>query len=231
MEKNSFQKFVGWASIISAVLFVISIVGMQVYLRASLVDVNAFTENMVDNHGMMILYGWPGLLGTILIIPLVYFLNSTSDQFKELSKFVYTLTLIGLTFIMVGYLFHLSMTFFAAPLYLDYTEGGSDTSAQDYFFRALVGLQDLFWLSGDLFSFLGIALLLVFNWNNRIFPRWFLIVGMIAGISAALGSFAFIPSYKHITVLSLSFIWGFTIFAIWEIVGGYYLIRMNHSTN
>ena len=72
MKNLSFNYLAGLGSIASAILYILSIVGMQSYLASSLDDMTAFTQNMMDHHGMMLLYAWPGILATLLIIPLVF---------------------------------------------------------------------------------------------------------------------------------------------------------------
>ena len=55
MKKTKFNYYAGWAGIASALLFIISIIGMQAYLASSVKDIAAFTQNMIDAHGMMLL--------------------------------------------------------------------------------------------------------------------------------------------------------------------------------
>ena len=132
-------------------------------------------------------------------------------------------TLIGLCFVLVGYIFHLALTYFHAPMYLELTPD------QQPLFGALIkstiGLKDMFWLSGDLLSFYGIAILLILGLKERVFPKWFLLMGAVAGILAASGSISFIPAFKHVPGLSFMFIGGFSVFAIWEVIAGVLLLK------
>ena len=80
---------------------------------------------------------------------------------------------------------------------------------------------------GDLLSFLGISALLGMLAKDQNFPKSLLIIGIVAGILAAVGSLAFIPAYKHMSFLSLMFIGGFATFAVWEVAAGLFLLRSN----
>lgn len=227
MEKSSFNQFAGTAGILSALLFIISIVGMQYYLASSLEDVNAFTQNMMDAHSMMLLYGWPGFIATLLILPLTYAVYRFNDTTRLVSRMVFLITVIGLCFILVGYLFHLALTYFYAPLHQ--SMNGDQQSIFGMVIKTTIGLQDMFWLSGDLLSFLGIGILLVLGWEEDVFPKWFLVMGIVAGVLAAVGSFSFIPAFKKVPGLSFLFIGGFSIFAIWEVLAGFKLIKLSRS--
>ncbi len=223
MKSSQFNYYAGVAGITSALLFIVSIIGMQSYLATPLDDVLAFTQNMNDSHAMMLIYGWPGFIATILIIPLIYVFYKGVQAYAEISRILLVIIIIGLSFILVGYLFHLALTYFYAPIHHDMLPVQQITF--EYIVKSTIGLQDMFWLSGDLLSFLGIAILLLLNLKQDQFPRWFLITGAIAGFFAAMGSIAFIPAFKHVPGLSTMFISGFSVFAIWEIVGGIILLK------
>lgn len=229
MENSFFNRFAGIAGISSAFLFILSIVGMQFYLASSLDDMSAFTQNMIDSHFMMLLYGWPGLLATLLIIPLVYAFYMGNKSSASISRMIFLLTVIGLAFILVGYLFHLALTYFHAPMYQEIES--TQQASFGFLIKSTIGLQDMFWLSGDLFSFLGIAMLLLLAVKEANFSKWFLLMGATAGVLAAVGSFAFIPAFKHVAGLSFLFIGGFSIFAIWEIIAGVFLIRLANKVH
>ena len=96
MENPSFSRFAGIAALLSAVLYLLSIVGMQVYLAESLDDVATFTQNMVDSNLMMLLYGWPGLIATVLIIPVVYAFHKVNKSAREVSQMLFLITLVFL---------------------------------------------------------------------------------------------------------------------------------------
>jgi hypothetical protein len=169
MNKKKDYLIAGVAGIASAFLYVLSIIGLQYYISANLENVSAFTQNMNDSHGMMLLYGWPGIIATLLIVPLIYILYKTNKSSVFISKMFYTTTLIGLCFILVGYLFHLALTYFYAPAFQQL-----DAAQQSNFgavFKTTIGLQDMFWLSGDLFSFLSIACLMFLGLKEDVFPR------------------------------------------------------------
>ena len=221
MSNQSFIKFSGMAAILSALLFITSIVGMQYYLAGDLADLELFIQNMNQSHGMMLLYGWPGFVATLLILPLVQAINLRNMEMRQFSESIYTVTVLGLGFILIGYMFHLALTYFHAPLY----EGVSGSMDVDYLIKTTIGVQDMFWLAGDLLSFLGIALLTWIGLKDGYLPKWLVVWGTLAGVMAAIGSFGFIPAFKSIAGLSLTFIAGFSLFAIWEIVVGAYFIR------
>ena len=227
MENQSFYSFAGFAGILSAILYIVSIIGMQAYLASNLDDMAAFTQNMIDSQFMMLLYGWPGLVATLLIFPLVLVIHKLNVAYSLFSRTIFLITVTGLSFIIVGYLFHLALTYFHAPVYqaLDLIQ----QRAFDPVIHTTIGLQDMFWLSGDLFSFLGISVLLLLGVREKVFPGWFYFVVIIASLFAAVGSFGFIPAFKQIPALCLIFIGGFSAFAIWEIIAGLLLIRLAKS--
>ena len=171
----------------------------------------------------MLLYGWPGLVATILMLPLFYISHKRNKVLKEISSVVFNISLIGIVFVSVGYLFHLALTYFHVPIYQ------SLSPEQQYAFNATIpatiGLQDMFWISGDLFAFLGIAGLLVLNWKDALTPKWLILLVIISGVSAAIGSFSFIPAFKTNMVLGMLFMIGFAVYAFWQILMGIYLIR------
>jgi len=223
MNTLSFNQLAGWSAIISALLFLLSILGMIQYLEGNLEKVPHFMQNMNDHKGMMLLYGWPGLVATVLMIPLFYAVKLRNLTRLNISKSIFYLSLIGIAFVLIGYLFNLAFTYFHAPIYQ------SLDATQQLAFEALiltnVGIQDMFWLSGDLFAFLGIALLAAMNWKENSTPKWLIIWVQIAAASAAIGSFSFIPAYKYNAILGSMFLIGFSLYAIWQISMGIYLIR------
>ena len=223
MENSSFQKLAGISGILSAVLYILSIIGLQYYISASISDMEAFTQNIVDSHLMMMLYGWPGIVATILIFPLVYHFHRNNQLSSELSKMFFIKTGIGLILIVIAYLFHLALTYFHAPMFLEL-----DSSQQAIFsvvIESTVGLQDMFWLGGDLFAFLGIGLILLLGLQEGNYPSWATWLGISAGFLAAIGSFSFIPAFKTVPGLSFLFIAGFSLFAIWEIIAGVLILK------
>ena len=226
MNNHSFIKFSGIAAILSAVLFIASILGMQFYLASDLDNMDLFIANMNQSQGMMLLYGWPGFVATLLILPLVQAIDVKNISRSQFSKNIHTLTVIGLGFILIGYMFHLALTYYYAPFYEE-VAGSRDIA---YLIKTIIGVQDMFWLAGDLLSFLGIALLTWIGLKDGYLPRWLVIWGTLAGTMASIGSFGFIPQFKSISALSLTFITGFSLFAIWEIVVGVYFIRQNSSS-
>ena len=228
MKNNSFYQLAGIAGITSALLFMISIIGMQSYISSSLDDVHAFTQNMIDSHHLMLMYGWPGLFATLLILPFVYAFHLENSKARLLSKMLFLTTIIGLGFILVGYLFHLALTYFYAPIYQ--AAALEQQASMDLVIKTTIGLQDMFWLSGDLFSFLGIAALLLLGWQQSRFPKWFLLIGITSGILAAVVSISFIPAFKQVPGLGFLFIGGFSIFAVWEIIGGLFLLRLHKES-
>jgi len=223
MNNLPFYQWAGISGILSAVLFIISIIGMQFFLAGDIHNMENFTENMMDNHSMMLMYGWPGLVATSLILPLVYaFFRLNKSKLQE-SRVVFVLTIIGLCFIFIGYLFHLALTYFHAPIYQRI--GADNKEFFGLLIESTIGLQDMFWLSGDLLSFLGIGGILFLGWSEDVLPKWLLLIGALASIVAAMGSVSFIPAFKPVPGLSFLFIAGFSVFAIWEIIAGIYLIR------
>lgn len=223
MKNKQSLRLAGIAGILSAILFILSIIGLQYFLAADLNDVSAFTQNMMDSHNMMLLYGWPGLFATLLIIPLIYALHQSNESSKFVSKMVFLIVVIGLCFVLIGYIFHLALTYFHAPAYQ--TLNVEQQATFGAVFKTTIGLQDMFWLSGDLFSFLGIAFLMYLGLKEGFFPKWMLIFGLVAGVLAATGSVSFIPAFKKIPGLSFLFIGGFSLFALWEIAAGIFLIK------
>ncbi|MGI9553244.1 MAG: hypothetical protein ACR2MT_18700 [Aurantibacter sp.] len=223
MKTNSFNRFAGWSAIISALLFGLSIFGMLQYLEGDLGKVPSFLQNMTDNKGMMLLYGWPGLTATILMLPLFYSAHLRNSSRIHISKSIFLMSLIGIVFVLIGYLFHLAFTYFHTPIYK--TLDTVRQSAFDAVFQTNVGIQDMFWLSGDLFAFLGISLLVILNWKEANTPKWLIVWVAISGFAAALGSFSFIPAYKNNMALGLMFLIGFSLYAIWQIFMGIHLIR------
>lgn len=227
MKNQSFTKIAALSGIGSAVLYIVSIIGLQAYIAVSLDDIEQFVQNMADNHQMMLLYGWPGLIATILILPLIYTFYQSNRSTVNLSKMILIATLSGLLLIIIAYLFHLALTYFYGPIFQSLD--GQDQTSFGIVFRATIGLQDMFWLGGDLLAFLGIGLLLLLGLKEGKFPKWFLILGALSGLMAAAGSISFIPAFKHVPGLGLVFIAGFSLFAIWEILAGVYLLRSTRT--
>ncbi len=223
MQTSSFNRFAGWSAIVSAALYIISIIGMMQYLEGNLEVVPSFLKNMTENKSSMLIYGWPGLLATIFMIPLFYASHLKNSSKIHLSKAVFLMSLIGIAFVLIGYLFHLAFTYFHAPIYRSL-----DTSQQlafDAVLQTNIGIQDMFWLSGDLFAFSGIALLVLLHWKTTNTPKWLIIWVVLSGTAASIGSFSFIPAYKSNLVLGLMFLVGFSLYAIWQILMGIHLIK------
>ena len=222
MKNLSTTQFTGITAIVSAVLYLLSIIGLQYYISVDLGDIAAFANNMKEHHHLMLMYGWPGLFATVFILPLVLYIY-LKDSTSFLGKNLFIITIIGLIFIAIAYLFHLALTYFYAPSIAIF--GLQDNPATHYVFKNLIGLQDMFWLAGDLFAFLGIALLMWLNRNNLGLPSWLIIFGVVACILASAGSFSFIPAFKKVIGLSFIFIGGFALFTVWEIIAGILFIQ------
>lgn len=139
------------------------------------------------------------------------------------------MSLIGIVFVLTGYLFHLALTYFHAPIYQ--TLDAAQQSAFNAVVQTNIGIQDMFWLSGDIFAFLGIALLVLMNWKESNTPKWLILWVAIAGICAAIGSFSFIPAYKNSTALGLMFLVGFSLYALWQIFMGTHFIRSKNTSS
>ena len=228
MKPKNQNTIAGWAAVLSALLYLVSIVGLNHYVAVGLEDMDAFAQNIHDKHIWMQLYGWPGIFATLLILPVVYLLSASNQKLGLLTKTALSVSLIGLAFIVVGYLFHLTFTYFHFPMYSSLDP--MDRLAFASFIRATIGLQDLFWLAGDLFAFLGIACLLMMTLLDRSVPMWNALLGIIAGTAAAIGSFSFIPAFKTSSILAFLFMVGFICFAIWEISLGILLLRSKDKT-
>ncbi len=223
MNQISNYRFAGLSGLLSGILYILSIIGLQSYISADLENVSAFTRNMMDSPTMMLLYGWPGLLATLLIIPVLILLSQNERGNNFLNRSVFLITAIGLSFILVGYLFHLALNYFYAPAFQ-----ALDRTQQSIFaivFKTTIGLQDMFWLLGDLFAFLGIGALMILHSKKDLFPNWLMIFGTTASGLAALGSISFIPAFKSVPGLSILFIMGFALFTLWEMVAGVILLR------
>ena len=216
------QDLIAYATILSAILYGISIAGLQVYISQSLEDMAAFVQNMNDSHSMMLLYGWPGIIATALIFPIIDYLYRASNQ-DVFARLIYVLIIIGLSFVLIAYMFHLGLTYFHTPFYLE--SSGAGRESMEWIIRTTIGLQDMFWLLGDILSFGGIAVLLLYQLRSGRIPAWLIITGVLAGISAALGSIGFIPAFKQSAVLGYLFIGGFSLFAAWEVLTGVTLLR------
>lgn len=223
METQNFNKITGWSSILSALLFITSIVGMQFYLLGDLSDVSGFLQNMTDNMGMMYLYGWPGFLATILMIPLFYWVHNNNKSNQLLSKSFLIMSAFGIGFVLIAYLFQLTFAYFHAPIYSGLSP--DQQLAFDPVFKTTVGIQDLFWLGGDLLAFLGIACLALVTLREKNIKKWLIIMVAVGGVSAAIGSFNFLPVFKPNPVLEAMFMGGFLVFALWEIIFGIKLLK------
>ena len=219
---NYNNRFIAIATLTSAVLYIVSIIGLQVYISADLKDMYTFAINMADNHVLMLLYGWPGFIATLLILPVVRHLAKPLIE-SSAGSLAFQVTLTGLLFILIAYLIHLALTYFFAPHFLDMNRASQDVF--EHVIRTTIGLQDMFWLAGDILAFGGIATLLLLSFKSRPLPRPVMIAGVIAGILAAIGSLAFLPAYKHIQLLGLLFIGGFAVFTLWEITVGILMLR------
>ena len=227
MQSNSFNKFAGWSAIVSAILFMLSIFGMMQYLEGNLEIVPSFLKNMTDHKGSMLLYGWPGLLATVLMLPLFYASHLRNFSRTDISKSIFLMSQIGIVFVLVGYLFNLALTYFHSAIYQ--TLETDLQRAFDAVAQTNIGIQDMFWLVGDLFAFLGIALLVLLNWKESNTPKWLILWVAISGSSAAVGSFSFIPAFKNNMVLGLMFLVGFSLYALWQILMGVHLIRFKNQ--
>ena len=223
-NKNSYR-IAGIAGILSAVLYLLSIIGLQTYISVDLQDTNNFVLNIVESHNMMLVYGWPGLFATILILPLSNILAQEAKR-QFIAKQLIQLVIIGLSFILVAYMFHLAFIYFFAPTFINLKS--VDQTMFGIVFKNMVGLQDIFWLVGDFIAFLGIALLMSLNLSSDVFPKWLLYGGIIACFVASLGSLSFIPSFKTIPGLSFMFIAGFSGFTVWELIASVYLIKFKN---
>ena len=217
MKYNMNPKIIGWSTILSAFLYAISIIGLIKYVYFDLTDPVTFAESMNTNHSLMLLYGWPGLLATILLLPLVYSVHQKALYSTFSASIIFLCTLFGLIFIVIGYLFHLALTYFHAPFVVGLDESEFETFG--LIIKSIIGIQDMFWLGGDLFAFLGIAVLLILVRQIPI-PRWLIGIGILGCLSASIGSFSFIPAYKSNLILGMMFMIGFSVFAIWELAVG-----------
>ena len=228
MSLNNYNKTVAISAILSAILYGLSIIGLQVYISADLHDMDAFASNIVDNKQLMLMYGWPGIIATMFILPLVYQLTVKNESNRHLARVVAVITGFGLFLVILAYLIHLALVYFHAPIYLSSAEELQPALAT--MIETTIGVQDMMWIGGDVMAFGGIAALLVLRIkaNNVV---WVNVLGIASGILAAFGSFSFIPEYKSIGWLGLMFMGGFVLFALWEILTGIILLLRSGTAN
>ncbi len=226
METIKFNRFAGIAAVLSATLYLISISGMLVYFEGDLSQPFLFASHIVEHSVMMLVYGWPGIVATVLIFPILLSLNEAKG-YESYFRFIKIISLIGLSFVLIGYLFQLALTYYITPIMVN---NPSEQEEFGLFIQGVIGVQDMFWLNGDLLSFLGIGILLLLGLKNGQFPVWLSILGFIAGFSAAIGSFSFIPELKT-SILGYFFLGGFSLFAMWEIIAGIYLFQSKIQAN
>ena len=221
MQDTTFIRATGIATVLSALLYVMSIVGLQYYIAEDMANMSAFTANMLENHGMMLLYGWPGIIATLLIFPLAYYLAETKSSLLHFKRMLLFITTTGLLLITIAYLVHLALTYYHAPMFHNIDQELRAGFALEI--ESLIRFQDMLWLVGDILAFGGIAITLLIQIPQRVLPWQMIVPGALAALVAATGSLSLIPAFKGLGWLGWSFIGGFSAFAIWQIITGLWL--------
>ena len=188
--------YVGFiAAILSAVSWFVFAYGQLNLPDLSKVDDPLlFFQAIDDAQFVYLLYGWGGILGTLLCIPYLVAFYKAMEQTAPMMLLVLIVSLIGVALTILGFFKPLIIVYFHTPLGL---AGTADTLP---LLKVAVEVSlELFegpWFLGSFLLFsLGFGLTATYAWRTATGPRWLNGAGIVAGLAGLVWLTPFLPSF------------------------------------
>jgi len=201
MPKTSFYKAALVAAILSAVSWIVYIVGgMSLPAMSEISDPLQFFQTIQDTRPAWLMYGWSGIFGTLLSIPYIiafYYAMKDNGPVILLSMII---ALIGAALTIFGFFSPLTLVYFYVPLGLE----ASPESLPLFKAAAQVAVEvfEMPWLFGSFLIFgFGFALIAYYGWRTSTGPKWLNVVGMLAGLAGVVWLETFLPFLQPIGVI------------------------------
>jgi len=183
MSRNSIYRVGLVAAIVSTVSWFLFVYGqMSLPALSEIEDPLEFFQEAQDARSVFLLYGWGGLVATLLCIPYIMaFYQAIKDKASLVSLATVT-SLIGIVLASLGFMKPLTLIHAYAPKALE-----ANVETLPMLKVAAATTVELFELPWNLGSFLvfglGFALIAFYAWRTGTGPKWLNGVGLFAGLT------------------------------------------------
>lgn len=213
MSKKSFYKLALISAVVSAVSWIVFVIG-QTSLPATsgISDPLEFFNVLQDARSTFLMYGWGGIFGTLLSIP---FILAFYVAMKDTSPMVLLSTitaLVGAVFTSLGFFKPLTLAYIHLPYALE--ASAEALPMIRIAAKVAVDVYEVPWALGSFLLFgLGFGLLGYLGLRSATGPKWLNIAGILAGLTGIVWLTVFLPFIQPVhLVLILSnilliFIW------------------------
>jgi len=220
MSKKAFYKLALVAAILSAVSWVVFILGqMSAPPLSEIADPRQFFQAIQDSRIAWLMYGWGGIFGTLLSIP---YLIAFYTALKDTGPFVLLSMIfgvVGATLATFGFFSPLTTLYYYLPVglalpaeNLSVFKEAAEVAVQVFEAPWFVGSFLMFGLSFGLTAYLGL--------RTSTGPRWINIVGILAGATGIIWLENYLPFLEPIGIflrlsnILLIFVWSIGLTAV-----------------
>jgi len=213
MSKKSFYKGALVAAILSAVSWIVFILGsMSKPALSEISDPLQFFQTIQDTRLVWIMYGWGGIFGTLLSIPYIIAFYYAMKDTGPVILMSMIIALIGVVLTIFGFFSPLTTIYFYVPLGLV-----ANPESLPIFKAAAELAVQVFegpWFLGSFLIFsLGFGLIAYLGWRTSTGPKWLNVLGMLAGLTGIVWLAVFLPFLEPMGVflrlsnILLIFVW------------------------
>ncbi|MCP5097558.1 MAG: hypothetical protein GY943_18585 [Chloroflexi bacterium] len=178
-------------------------------------DPQQYFQALQDARSTRLLYGWGGVLGTLLTIPYILAFHYATEDAGSVRIVATTTAVIGSVLTAVGFMSTaLSSAYFLLPMALESAPEALAMMKIAATFSTRV-FEVMWWVGSFLAYGLGVGLMSIHAWHSTSAPKWINGVGIVGGLSGIIWLRHFIPFLLPLTTpLSLVNILTVSIWAI-----------------
>jgi len=182
-----------FSAVLSAICWIIYILGAtgNPDLRV-MEDPETFFHAIQNARISFLMYGWGGVLGTLLVIPYLVAIYTSIKEKTPFGLIVLVISLVGIVLAMIGFMKPLTLVYLISPIGLDANPEFIKT--MQIAVLVMGEVVEVGWFIGSFLVFgLGIGLFAFLALRLSIGPNWINVIGMIGGISGVIWLAIFFP--------------------------------------
>jgi hypothetical protein len=189
------------AALLSIIAWILYIVGSTGLPDLTAVEgAQDYFRTIEDSRSSFLLFGWSGMIGTLLFIPMLLAFYSVLKDQNPFTTQVLVIAMVGLTLSLIGF----TKPLMAVYEFLPAGQAVSPENAATVRIAADVASEvaDLPWNLGSFLLFgLGSGLLALTAFRSATGPGWVNIVGIVGGVAGVVWLNAYLPLFDPIFTL------------------------------